>query len=160
MKQDYFSDDVKNMLSLFNTYSVQYAIVGGDAVIYYGFTRLTGDTDIFYNLEVENVGKLYNALIEFWDGHVPGIDGEKDLQVPGTVVQFGVPPNRIDLMNQIEGVSFDEVWKNRLNEKIIYKGREIPVYFIGIDELIKNKKNIDRPKDNEDLKYLLHLKKI
>jgi hypothetical protein len=63
-------------------------------------------------------------------------------------------------MNQIEGVSFDEVWKNRLNEKIIYKGREIPVYFIGIDELIKNKRNINRPKDSEDLKYLLHLKKL
>ena len=30
----------------------------------------------------------------------------------------------------------------------------IPVYFIGLDQLIKNKGSLERPKDIEDLKYL------
>jgi len=159
MKQDYFSDDVKDLLSMFNTHNVQYVIVGGDAVIYYGFARLTGDTDIFYSSEIENIKRLFRALRDFWNGQIPGIENEEELQKPGIVVQFGVPPNRIDLINQIEGVTFEEVWINRLEEKIRHKDIDVPVYIIGVDELISNKKSIRRPKDREDLKYLLKLKK-
>jgi len=158
MKQDYFSDDVKELLAIFNAHNVRYVIVGGDAVIYYGFARLTGDTDIFYSSDVTNVKNLINALHDFWNGQIPGIDKEEELQQPGIVVQFGVPPNRIDLINQIESVSFEDVWENRLEEKILYKGKYLPVYIIGIDELIKNKQSIQRPKDSEDLKYLLKFK--
>jgi len=96
MKQDYFSNDVKNLLTIFHTNSLQYVIVGEDAVIYYGFGRLTGDTDIYYSLTDENVSKLYKALLEFFGGgNIPGIENKKELEIPGTVVQFGVPPNEI-----------------------------------------------------------------
>lgn len=63
------------------------------------------------------------------------------------------------MINQIEGVTFEEVWMNRIEEKIRYKDKDVPVYIIGVDELISNKKSIRRPKDREDLKYLLKLKK-
>jgi len=158
MKQDYFPDDVKDLLSIFYTHKVQYVIVGGDAVIYYGFARLTGDTDIFYSSEIKNIKRLFKALRDFWNGQIPGIENEEELRKPGIVIQFGVPPNRIDLINQIEGVTFEEVWMNRIEEKIRHKDTDVPVYIIGVDELISNKKSIRRPKDREDLKYLLKLK--
>ena len=72
----------------------------------------------------------------------------------GVVVQFGVPPNRIDLLNTIDGVSFDEVWTNRTVEKIQAGGDNIPVYYIGKIELIRNKEALGRYKDKDDLKYL------
>jgi len=78
----------------------------------------------------------------------------------GLILQFGVPPNRIDLINQISGVTFREAWENRITTDIESEGREVPIHLIGLEELIKNKKAIGRPKDVEDLKYLKEVKKL
>jgi len=70
------------------------------------------------------------------------------------ILQFGVPPHRIDLVNSITDVFFAEAWTSRVEEKIKVGRREWAVYFIGLDALIKNKESVRRPKDLEDLKYL------
>ena len=83
-------------------------IVGGEAVIYYGYARLTGDVDFFCENSRENVEKLFNVLTEFWKGEIPGIDALEELLEPGMIIQFGSPPHRIDLLNSIDVVSFHE----------------------------------------------------
>ena len=154
MKKSYFSRDVQEFLYLLHRYDVKYVVVGGEAVIYYGYARLTGDIDFFYDSEIENIGKLFSALLEFWDGDIPGIVDKKDLAEPGIVLQFGIVPNRIDLLNKIDGVDFAEAWFNRRTEFMVMKGEKISVNYIGINQLIKNKEAIQRNKDLEDLKYL------
>jgi len=57
-------------------------------------------------------------------------------------------------MNSIDGVTFDTVWNNRVSDEILRNKRQIPVYYIGLAELIKNKSSTARPKDQEDLMYL------
>jgi hypothetical protein len=81
------------------------------------------------------------------------------LKKKGEIFQFGVPPNRIDLINEIEKVPFDEAYENRIEDKISHKRNEFVIYYIGLNELIKNKKAINRFKDKEDLKFLQELKK-
>jgi hypothetical protein len=133
---------------------VRYVIVGGEAVIYYGFARLTGDIDFFYEPTADNARRLYRTLDKFWRGSIPGIQSPRELTAKTVIVQFGVPPNRIDLISSITGVSFKDAWKSRIREKVIIKKRLFPVFFIGLDQLIKNKEAIRRHKDLEDLKYL------
>jgi len=158
VKASYFSPDIKDFIFLLDKYKVKYLIVGGEAVIYYGHTRLTGDVDFFFNVVPENIKRLYDALKEFWQGDIPGVDSIEDLKKPALIIQFGVPPNRIDLMNFIDNVSFSEAWKNKVTDKLrIYK-KNVTIYFIGLDELIKNKETINRPRDIEDLKYLRKIK--
>ena len=65
----------------------------------------------------------------------------------------------LDLINKIEGVGFQEVWEGKIDEKIQIDDREVPVYYIGLNELIQNKVILSRPKDQEDLKYLKEIKK-
>jgi len=154
MKSSYFSKDVREFLFLLYKHEVEYLIVGGEAVIYYGHARLTGDIDIFYQLSDENAERLYKALEEFWGETIPGLKNKKDLMQKGWIIQFGVPPNRIDLLNTIEGISFQEAWRNKKTEYIVFKKQKTPVYYIGLRELIKNKEKVQRPKDLEDLKYL------
>ena len=91
---------------------MKYLIVGGEAVIYYGSARLTGDIDIYFEISEDNVSKLFKMLNEFWQGDIPGINSEKELQEPGVILQFGVPPNRVDLINKIEQLAFDEALGN------------------------------------------------
>ncbi len=159
MKASYFSKDVQEFIKCLAEFNVRYVIVGGEAVIYYGFARLTGDIDFFYEPQPKNVKNLYAALNKFWNGEIPGIESKKDFMEVGTIIQFGVPPNRIDLINSITDVTFDEAWRKRVSEKIGIEGRIYSVYFIGLNELIKNKKAIKRYKDLEDIKYLGKVRK-
>lgn len=159
MKGLSFSPDVKDFIKLLAKYNVRYVIVGGEAVIYYGFVRLTGDIDFFYESSAENANKLFSALLEFWQGNIPGIKKVDDLIGEDVIIQFGIIPNRIDLITSIDAVEFKEVWENRLEEKILIGNKECPLYFIGLDQLIKNKESAKRDKDLVDVKYLYALKK-
>jgi hypothetical protein len=150
----YFSPDIAEFLFLLNTHEVRYLIVGGEAVIYYGHARLTGDIDIFYENTLDNSNALFEVLKSFWDGAIPGIRSSKELQKKGMVFQFGIPPNRIDLMNSITKVTFKYAWASKVTSIISKKNKEFPVYYIGLDFLIQNKKAVNRSKDKDDLKFL------
>jgi predicted nucleotidyltransferase len=159
MKEDHFSPDMQEFIVLLAKYKVKYVIVGGKAVIYYGYVRITGDIDFFYESSEENASKLFLALLEFWRGEVPGIKSKDELLGDDSIVQFGRPPNRIDLITSIEAVDFEEAWNNHLEEKIEINNVEYPIYLIGIEQLIKNKASVKRNKDLDDLKYLRKLKR-
>jgi hypothetical protein len=150
----HFSPDTREFIGLLQTHGVRYLIVGGEAVIFYGHARLTGDVDFFFGREPANLDRLFLALDAFWDGDVPGLTSANDLSPDGTIVQFGQPPNRIDLINAIEAVGFEEAWDGRVEAILQLEDREIPVPFIGLDALVKNKRAVARPKDLDDLSYL------
>ena len=154
MKASHFSEDIQEVLTLLAKHQVKYLIVGGEAVIYYGHARLTGDIDLFYEASPDNVANLYQTLDEFWKGDIPEVDSSEELLEPGIILQFGAPPNRLDLLNTIDGVSFQEAWSKKTTVHIRVEDNKIPVYFIGLDDLIRNKETLGRYKDLEDLKYL------
>lgn len=159
MHSSHFSPDIKEFIKLLSIHKVRYVIVGGEAVIYYGYARLTGDVDFFYEASSKNVKSLYDALNHFWRGTIPGVESHEELLAKSTILQFGVPPNRIDLINSIDAVSFDEAWKSRTEEEIKIEGEKYTVNYIGLEQLIKNKKAVKRFKDLDDLQYLTALKK-
>ena len=152
---DYFSNDTKEFLILLAEFKVRYLIVGGEAVIYYGHTRLTGDLDIFYSIDNDNIENLFKSLNKFWNGSIPGINSINDLKEKNSIIQFGLPPNRIDLINSIDGVEFEKAWENRIEDKLEMGGKIYPIFYIGIEDLIENKTITGRNKDIDDLKFLL-----
>jgi len=151
---DSFSPDTLDFLKALHKHGVNYMIVGGEAVIYYGYARVTGDIDFFYERSEENVLRLFAALQDFWQGEVPGLVKAVELMQAGLIVQFGVPPNRIDLVSRIDGVDFADAWPNRLAVKVCSGHLEIPVSFVGIGDLVRNKRAAARPKDLDDLRFL------
>lgn len=150
----HFSPDTRVFLESLAAKSVRYLIVGGEAVILHGHARLTGDVDFFYSRDRENLDRLFAALEDFWGGEVPGIESASDLAPEGLVVQFGQPPNRIDLVNDIDGVTFEEAWAGRLDAVVQTEKGDVLLAFIGLDALVKNKRASGRPKDLDDLAYL------
>lgn len=140
--------DFEEFLRLLEKNKVQYLIIGGYAVAFHGFPRFTQDIDIFFNNTKDNIKKIIHSLVEF--GFL-----EKDLKEDvfikkGNIIQFGIPPVRIDLINQIDGVSFEEAEKNKVRGKY----GSIKVNFIGKNELIKNKNSTGRLKDRADIEEL------
>lgn len=158
MKEQYFSPDVSEFLFLLSKHKVEYLIVGGEAVIYYGHARLTGDIDLYYDINKENIIKLYTALKDFWNNSIPGSISKNELIKDGMIFQFGVPPNRIDLINKIEDGNFGKAWKNRKSVSISYSGKRFKIHYIGLNDLIKNKAAVSRNRDKDDLKFLKTIK--
>jgi len=86
-------------------------IVGGIAVAYYGYPRYTGDIDIWVKKSQDNAKKIISAVNAF--GYA-GIDlTVEELTKDNMVFQFGVEPNRIDVITDVDGLSYDEAEKNK-----------------------------------------------
>ena len=136
------------LLTLLEDNKVEYVIVGGYAMAYHGYPRFTKDIDIFYRNTPENIIKIRKALIEFGfnDNDLP----ESIFSESGNIIQFGVVPLRVDIINEIDGFNFDDVYKNSVRGKY----GEIEVNFIGRIELIKNKMASGRDQDLLDAKKL------
>jgi hypothetical protein len=140
--------DFKELLELFNGHKVEYMIVGAYALAYHGAPRFSGDIDIFVKPSLNNAQRILSALSAFGFGSLNlTID---DFQNPDSVVQLGVPPVRIDIITSITGVT----WQEADNGKLEGVYGDIPVYFLGREQYIANKRAIGRKKDLADLESL------
>jgi hypothetical protein len=149
-----FSPDILEFIRLMKRHKVRYLLVGGEAVIYHGYPRVTGYVDFFYDLSAGNALRLFSCLLEFWNGNIPGIKTAKTLEKQGVIIQFGRPPHRIDLLSAIDGVSFSEAWKSRLRVELAGPRGKVASYYIGLRALIADKLASGRPRDLEDLSFL------
>jgi len=150
-----FSPDVQDFLRALHAHKVKFIIVGGEAVIFYGHIRVTGDIDVFFGREHDNAVNLFKALEEFWQGEIPELEDPSELGKRGVIFQFGVPPNRIDLLNDIDGVDFESAWRRRTRVLLESQTGNVPFSYISLEDLIQNKRASGRPKDQEDLPFLL-----
>jgi len=140
--------DFRELLELFNEYKVGYLIVGGYALAFHGVPRYTGDIDIFVKPDMENAIRILKALDEFGFGSLDL--QEEDFRSPNKVVQLGYPPVRIDIITSISGLSWDEAYEERDKGKY----GDVPVYYIGLNHYILNKRASGRKKDIADLEAL------
>lgn len=142
------SKDFEEFFVSLNKNEVNYLVVGGYAYAIHAEPRFTKDLDIFIQREEKNASALLHALKEF-GRDLEGLE-ESDFLIPDQVVQLGYPPFRIDLLTSISGVEFEDAWKNKVTGRY---GDE-QVYFIGKEDLIKNKKSSGRKSDLDDLDRL------
>ena len=137
--------DFVEMLSALHDEGAEYLIVGAYALGALGHPRATGDLDIWVRASPENAPRVRRA-IEVFGMPVERISVQ-ELAAPGLVLQFGFPPERIDIMTSVSGVTFDEAWPRRIF--ITLGSKQHPV--IGKDDFIRNKRALARPKDLLDV---------
>lgn len=143
-----FSQDFKDFVELLIKHEAEYLVVGGYAVGIHGHPRYTGDLDIWLNPTQINAKKILDSVNEF--GFSSFKLTEADFTKEGNIIQLGHPPLRIDLITQIDGVTFSECYTNR--KEVLIEG--IMVNFIGYLDLLKNKKESGRHKDLDDIENL------
>jgi hypothetical protein len=133
---------------LLNRRRVKYLIVGGYAVGFHGYPRPTGDIDIFIAVSPANAQAMVRVFREF--GFVTPDLSEALFIRAGGVARIGRPPVKIEILNEIDGVSFAECYARRVPGELA----RLKVNFIGYDDLLRNKRAAARPKDLADLSYL------
>ena len=137
--------DLKEFLRLLASNSVEYLLIGGYAVGYYGYPRPTGDLDVWIAISPENARRVVDALGEF--GFTASAE---QFLVENSVVRMGVPPFRLEILTTIDGVDFSECYAAR-NTVVI---DEVEVSLINLHDLRLNKKASGRLKDLSDLENL------
>ncbi|MEO5568454.1 MAG: nucleotidyltransferase [Gemmatimonadaceae bacterium] len=144
----HLSDDFRDIIAVLSAHRVKFVLVGGYAVGFHGVVRATGDVDFLYERERSNVQSLCAALREF--GAPEHLIDEAFLLSPDAVTQMGVPPLRIDLLGEISGVTFAEVWSGAVDSRV--DGCKLRI--IGLEQLRANKLASGRPKDLLDVRAL------
>jgi hypothetical protein len=146
----------KDLLSAFNAHNVEYVVVGGHAAIAYGVARLTKDLDILVRADEVNSSAVYMALAAF-GAPIESLSPADFCDNPDAVVQFGVPPNRIDILQGIAGISFEQAWQNRVDLQI---DETMVVHYLSLDDLIRNKELVARPGDLADADELRKIRNL
>jgi hypothetical protein len=140
--------DWREFLELLNSRGVDYVIVGAQSLAFHGRPRYTGDLDVLIRPAPDNARRLLGVLTEF--GFAKSRFKEADFVEPDQMIQLGRVPNRIDLLTSISGVTIDEAFGTRVSAVI----DGIPVFTLGRDALIQNKRAVGRPQDLADLATL------
>lgn len=140
--------DLREFIELLNSRRVECVIVGAFALAFHGVPRSTGDIDILVQISAENAARIEEVLREFSFASL-GLSAA-DFLCPNQVIQLGHPPNRIDLLTSITGVTFEEASASSVPGEL----HGIPVRFLGREALIRNKRATGRMQDKADLEAL------
>ena len=140
--------DFKEFLQLLNSEKVEYLLVGGYAVGYYGYPRATGDMDVWIAVNPANAAALVRVFRRF--GFSAETVSLQSFLVEDKVIRMGVPPIRIDIVTRVDGVDFAQCFSRRSLARL----DDVDINLIGLDDLKVNKRAVGRPKDIDDLEHL------
>src|ERR1043166_2083967 len=104
------NEDFRDILVALVQQEARFLVVGAHALAKHGYPRATVDIDIWIDASEDNARRVWRALAEF-GAPLEDLDVEEhDLVRPDVVAQFGLPPNRIDILTGLSGISFADAW--------------------------------------------------
>lgn len=143
--------DFEEFLAALNARHARYVIGGAHALAFHAIPRATKDLDIFFAPTRPNAARVAAAIRDFFGGTRPKYASVGNLLDPRVIVQLGVAPVRIDLVNRLEGVGkFAKAWKERVDARF----GQVPAHYLSLDHLIAEKAHWGRAQDLADLESL------
>ena len=153
-------NSVKMVCKVFNKYSIDYIMVGGTAVAFNGYFRMSFvsdgtvaeklDLDFWYNPSYSNYFKLIKALEELGRD----MTRVKEEQAPNpkkSFFKYEFEKFTLDLLPKMDsGLDYRTSFDKR--EVIVFD--DIQVSFLCLEDVIKDKEFHNRPKDVEDIEQL------
>jgi predicted nucleotidyltransferase len=141
--------DFREFLKSLNSARVRYLLLGGYAVIHYGYRRATNDLDVWIAVDPDNADRVARVLRDFAGFSARQVRPSMFLE-KGKVFIIGREPVRIDILTAPSGVEFGGCYERR--HQVVWDGIKVPL--ISLDDLRANKLASGRTKDLADLEYL------
>ena len=162
MRDEETQTNFDQIVDLLRARMVEFIVIGGQAENLLGSARVTYDTDLCYRRTKDNLERLADALRELRPtlrGAPPDLPFLLDGQslALGSNFTFCTTAGDLDLLGFVEPLGgFDELIENA--KTITYNKR--PLNVISLDDLIRIKQHINRPKDRDSLMHLLAIKRV
>ena len=154
---DIFEEDVLQFFEVLNKHAVKYILVGGVAVNCHGFSRSTGDVDLWIDDSVENRKKLVAALLE---RNIEGAEAFLTYPLLAGFAEIMLDNGiYIDLMSDLQFIKqnrFEACYQLATTFKL---NETIELRVIHVNALIEEKEKSARPKDKEDAEQLKKMHK-
>ena len=141
--------DFREFLKSLNSAGIRYLVLGGYAVIHYGYRRATDDLDVWIAIDPDNASKVSRVVQDFW-GLQPKAVTPALFQQRGKIFIFGREPVRIDLLTSPDALDFEACYARR--NVVTWDGVKVPL--LSFDDLKRNKSASGRNKDLADLDNL------
>ena len=154
---DILDDELLKFWRSLSAHNVRYIMVGGFATRFHGFNRNTDDLDIWLDDNLQNRKNLRESFIELGYGDFRSIE-TMDF-VPGWTSFYVGSMIELDIMTKMKGLE-NYTFAECLDIASIAELEGIPVPFLHINQLIANKKAVNRPKDQIDVNELEKIKKF
>lgn len=123
--------DFEAFIDTLNRHGVDYCITGAFAVGFHAEPRYTHDIDFYISKKEGNAKKIAKAIKDFFGEGIPEDLFNKDK----TIVRIGVEPNKIELSNHLHGLDDQTIRRHKVENQY----GKIKVFYIGLEDLIKNK---------------------
>ncbi|MEM8584434.1 MAG: DUF6036 family nucleotidyltransferase [Bacteroidota bacterium] len=145
-----FNRDFQHLVKLLNSYNVRYILVGGYSVILHGYSRSTGDIDIWVEPSSENYKKLVQAFTAFGMPVFDMVESKFLNTYRFDVFTFGREPNQVEILTKVKGLKFEEAFTN----SIWFEFSDMKVRSLNLSDLKKAKAAAGRLRDQVDLEQL------
>jgi hypothetical protein len=145
-------EDFQDLLIELSDAGAAFVVLGGHAVAFHGHPRATKDLDVLIRADTDNAARVYRALAAFGAPLSAFEVQPADFAAYDGVLQVGLPPRRIDILNRADGITFNEAIAE--GASFTLEGRRIAV--IGLAALLKNKRAAGRAQDLADIEALEH----
>jgi hypothetical protein len=142
--------DLRDILFALNAHHVEYLVVDAYAVGVHSEPRATKDLDILIRTSKENSESVFRALADY-GAPLAGLSPASFRDESGSIFQIGLPPLRIDILQHIEAIDFDEAWRDRVEALV---EDDVPAHIISRDHLIRNKLAVGRLQDLADVEKI------
>lgn len=152
----------ESIVEVLARFGVEFIVIGGQAETLYGSARVTFDTDLCYRRTKENLQRLAAALKELKPtlrGAPPDLPFriEAEALALGSNFTFETSLGNLDLLGYLEPIGgFEELRENAIN--LPFGSDQLAT--ISLDDLIRIKQHIRRPKDRDSLLHLLAIRRL
>jgi hypothetical protein len=140
--------DYRDLFAEFSAQTVEFLVVGAYALAVHGHVRATKDLDVWVRPTKDNAERVFRAVTAF--GAATENLSAEDFAQPGTIVQLGIAPTRIDILTRVAGLEFEAAWASRVEAS--YGDQK--VFVVSRMDLIASKRAAARPQDLADLDAL------
>lgn len=145
--------DFRDLLAEFARAKVEYVLLGGYAVGYYGKPRATKDLDLLVSGSPENLERVANALAAF--GAPATIVQSARTMREDEIVYLGTPPVRIDILCSASGIETGAALLRAERARL----DDLEIQVIALSDLLANKRASGRPQDLADVALLERVNK-
>ncbi|MBN1773464.1 MAG: hypothetical protein JXB32_19535 [Deltaproteobacteria bacterium] len=142
--------DFEDLLALLEQHQVRYLIVGGLAFIYHAKPRYTKDMDLWIDPDPENTARANQALAAFSSPRLLSAGR------PDEILQIGVAPSRVDLLQRVGEVDFAAAWSRRIRDAY----GAVQCNWVDLETLLRIKSAIDDPRHQDDAAVLREVKRL
>ncbi len=162
MDADTTKTPFERIVELLSSRGVEFIVIGGQAETLYGSARVTFDTDLCYRRTADNLQRLaaaLNVLKPILRGAPPDLPFRIDAEslALGCNYTFATSEGDLDFLGYVEPLGgYDEL----VGHAETIQFGDLSAKVIGLEDLIRIKEHLRRPKDRESLAQLLAIRKL